>query len=522
MRKGSIALYLALMLGVMLSLLWAALFSARRAGGRVVLGSAAEQGMFSLFSQYDRDLFDRFGILSLDGGYGGSALRLGSLQEEAEEVVLTVCGSSREVGGSTNLMHLTPERGEVTGYTLLTDGQGAYLKQQIGQVLPEKVGLSLLEYLKERVNAYKKELDSLDEQQESIDTKGIESEYQKLLEGDKGLEEGSSGDLLSCSGTSVGSVPQVMLCTYEETTLPAASGEERQLPETAATVPSENPIEVIRRLQKTGILGLVLPKDRTLSEGRISQDRVSTRELQQGMGIIPPESSDFVDGFLMREYLMQFFTDFTESGDSDSQGLAYQVEYAIGKKNSDRENLKWVLLQILGVRELSNFWYLYHDSVKKQEVDVAAEGICLLLHVPAARPLVAQMLRLCWAFGEGIMDLRVLLQGGKIPLVKDKDSWQLSLENLKELQGEVSEQHSSQGGLDYQMYLRLLLLKESEDSVTDSVMDLMEHEIRKTEGKEFFRLDNCLTGMKICFRAKQEGLFQMEAERYYDYSEQGN
>ena len=53
-----------------------------------------------------------------------------------------------------------------------------------------------------------------------------------------------------------------------------------------------------------------------------------------------------------------------------------------------------------------------------------------VLLVPEMKDLVSLALKLCWAYGESIMDLRALLQGGKIPLVKDRDSWQLSLGSL--------------------------------------------------------------------------------------------
>ncbi len=142
-----------------------------------------------------------------------------------------------------------------------------------------------------------------------------------------------------------------------------------------------------------------------------------------------------------------------------------------------------------------------------------------MLAVPVAQPVVAEMLRLCWAYGESILDLRELLKGGKIALMKDASSWQLSLANLTHLQEEQSDQHSSLKGLDYSWYLRLLLLTEDEDSLTESMMDLMEHQIRHKEGHEGFRLDNCLVSMKLLFRARQDDLFLLEAERSYNYEE---
>ena len=60
MRRGGITVYLSLILLVMLSLIAAGLYSARQAAGRVVLASGTEQALFSLFAQYDRDLFEGY------------------------------------------------------------------------------------------------------------------------------------------------------------------------------------------------------------------------------------------------------------------------------------------------------------------------------------------------------------------------------------------------------------------------------------------------------------------------------
>ena len=50
-----------------------------------------------------------------------------------------------------------------------------------------------------------------------------------------------------------------------------------------------------------------------------------------------------------------------------------------------------------------------------------------------ASEAVAQALLLAWALGESVMDLRSLMKGGKVPLVKSTETWQLSLAGLMTL-----------------------------------------------------------------------------------------
>lgn len=499
MRKGSITLYLCLILGVLLSLICAGLFSARRAAGRVVLASAAEQGMYSLFSEYDRTLFDEFGILAIDGGYNNPRLKLGSLQDEAEDVVKFLTGSSGEIDGPSNLTKLSVERGEVTGYTLLTDGNGALFREQLLRALAGKKTVSAIQKIRDQFGSQSDIWRQLESFGVGIDADEIEQQYSDLQ---KPAE--TDGETMSYRGWNTDDPADAVLCdeVNRPETLPAAG---------------ENPIELIRGLKKLGIINLVLPKGRTVSQGRIEDDCVSRRSLQQGMGIIPEGQASFGDKVLLTEFLVDSFTDFTDAGETPSAGLQYQVEYAIGKRSTDAENLKYVLNRLLAIREISNYLYLMKDSGKQEEIHAAAAGISALIGFPVAEPVVAEMLRFCWSFGESVLDLRELLKGGKIPLLKDASSWQLSLGMLAHIQEELSEEHSSEKGLDYKWYLRMLLAAENDDTLTGMLMDLVEHKVRTTDGREGFRLDNCLVSMKIRFRAKQDAFFPMEAERSYNY-----
>ncbi len=507
MRKGSITLYLCLILLALLSLIGAALVSSRYAAGRVVLSSAAEQGMYSLFSRFDRTLFDEYGILALDGGYNSSELKLGSLKEEAEETVEFLTGGSDALIGPDNLMHLSCEKGEVTGYTLLTDNEGEFLKNQMARALTGKKTAAAVQKIRDQLTEYSPDWKKLEQEGDSMDTEGTEAAYDSL---GAPAAEGEETAFFFLPEVSEQSNIQAVLCAQED---PGSSS-----PGGLIQTESENPIEMIRGIQKLGILNLVLPKGTLVSAGTIESDRVSERTLQTGMGIIHENDSTVVDKVVLLEYLLDSFDDFTEAGEEETAGLKYQVEYAVGQKESDSENLIAVLNRLLIIREASNYLYLLQDPVKQQEVHSAAITVSSLLGLTVTEPVVAEMLRLCWAYGESILDLRELLEGGKIPLVKDAASWQLSLNMLGHLQEDLTEQHSSENGLNYQWYLRLLLAAEEEEDLTFSLMDLLEHSIRNEDGREDFRLDNCVVSMTIQFRARQENLFQLQAERSWSYS----
>lgn len=109
-----------------------------------------------------------------------------------------------------------------------------------------------------------------------------------------------------------------------------------------------------------------------------------------------------------------------------STGLAYQVEYIFGGKDSDEDNLKAVASKLLFIREGVNFACLMADNVKRSEAQALATAIASGFLVPPAAVIIEAALILCWAFAESVLDVRELFAGGRIPLVKSSGDWQIS------------------------------------------------------------------------------------------------
>ena len=96
-----------------------------------------------------------------------------------------------------------------------------------------------------------------------------------------------------------------------------------------------------------------------------------------------------------------------------------------------------------------------------------------------------------WALGEAIADVKCLLSGGRIPLIKSASQWKLDLDGLLEMgrEGNVSQPSSGEEGLDYRGYLRILLFAAYGKEEIYRMMDVMQMNIgREQEG---FSLMNC-------------------------------
>ncbi len=462
LKKGSVTLWLSLLLLVLLPAAAAILYSARMAACRAALASGAEQGLYSLFAQYDRDLYERFGLLFIDGGYGSAELRLGILLEETEEDILPVIRPADFGASGSDLLHMDLTGGSVTGYLLATDGDAAAFRRQIcGAVLSAGGSGGLL-----------------------FSAESARAEADQLL----GLRAGfSASDEAPADGALLPEIPAGFV----------------------------NPLDIIDSLRGQDLLTLAVPDPQAVSTAALAaQETVSRRALNRGMGMPVQYGGDAQEQSLLLAYLMEEFSCFTDQ--SPGEGLQYQIEYAAGGQLSDRENLQIILHRLFDIREAANMAYLMASPARCEEASDAALIIAAVFQQPELRPVFAFALKEAWAYGESLLDLRTLLGGGCVPLIKDDASWQLPLHSLASIGTAAPYGSGSREGLSYREYLQILLLDESSASLTAALLDLTEHVMRTERARTAFRLDNALEAVELAFEA-QAGRQSWRIVRRYAY-----
>ena len=125
-----------------------------------------------------------------------------------------------------------------------------------------------------------------------------------------------------------------------------------------------------------------------------------------------------------------------------------------------------------------------------------------MIGLPELAEGAAQGILLAWAYGEAIMDIRTLISGGKVPLVKNAEDWKLSLSGLMQL-GSVGENVAADSGKDmesglaYREYLRMLLFLKSQDEVGMRTLDMVEQNLKIRYGQTFFRADACISRVEF-------------------------
>jgi hypothetical protein len=142
------------------------------------------------------------------------------------------------------------------------------------------------------------------------------------------------------------------------------------------------------------------------------------------------------------------------------------------------------------LREASNLAYLAADAGKQGEALAAATALAGITANPAIIEAVKWGILAAWAYVESVMDVRTLLDGGKIPLVKNSALWTADLQGLVAGITSFGKAKSSETGLDYSTYVGLLLFMQGEQSLAFRGMDLMEATVQKQEGDSSFRMDH--------------------------------
>lgn len=257
-------------------------------------------------------------------------------------------------------------------------------------------------------------------------------------------------------------------------------------------------IKKIRDTFTDGLLGLVVDPEE-VSEKTIGYSDLATVYITDEKSETRQSwLKNTADDVLVNEYLLMKFnsyTDFVGKDDDSNELLDYMLEYILCGENSDKDNLKQTMLEISAIREGMNLAYLLTDPQKKAEaLTLATEALGFtgnMAIIKAGQYLILSV----WAYGEAIIDLKKLYMGEKVDFNKTKKTWNLSLANLLLMNLSIDSERKSETGLDYKMYLRMLLVMERREKKIYTTMGAMElHMI--TMGNKDFRMRNYIVWAK--------------------------
>ena len=463
--EGSVTVFLSLLVLLVLTLLLGLLESARVQTARVQCVAALDQGMFSLFSEYDRDLLEQYEVFFLSGGSKGTLYpeALGSKIRQYASA-----GIGEEQSGSYTGVHVgtvTPE-----AVVLASDAGGAAFRYQAVLYARE----ALMEKLADEVFS------------------------------DQGRDFLQTGQSLLTQADSVSDGIEEIREAAKTAAIEKAEAAAKENPGGAAPEPDlsamefENPIHTLKQYMKMGVLGLVAGEEALSSAAAEPGTLMSQRTRAQGFGSLSPEIPKVTgEALLFNEYVLDRLPCLTQ-GERVPGAFAYQCEYVLAGKNEDRENLKSVLERLLLLRFGMNFTYLLSSGQRQAEAEALAAVICGVLAIPMLTELMKTAIVLLWAYEESLMDVRLLCKGEKVVFVKTDETFQCTVERLFSFS--VEDGASQQAGMDYVGYVRLLLALTPLEERTLRCMDMAEQTIRIGKNRPDFCLD---TGV-FAVRARAE------------------
>ena len=178
----------------------------------------------------------------------------------------------------------------------------------------------------------------------------------------------------------------------------------------------------------------------------------------------------FETTFLTGEYAVGMFRNFRETiaeadgkkpknlrGDKmEHRFFLNEAEYLIVGSPNEYRNVTGTKDRIMLTRTLLNMSYLLADPAKRAEIEALAAATGGILLPGVGDAIAFGAILTAWSLAEATVDYRTLTQGGRVPLWKDEESWQVDLVSVVSMALAESEAGGGRGW-SYEQYLKLLI-----------------------------------------------------------------
>ena len=438
-NDGYVTVFFTASIAIIMSLILGLFVSIRENAIRVKTVSATDTAMTSIFSEYNKELWKQYGLIFVDSSYMTQSYGM-KLSEEHLKDCMNKNFDECRLGliGGTDLLKLECSQAETLAVCLSTDDQAAAIEHQAINLMKYHYKVAYIDRVVEWI---------------------------KIIE-DYNLSEGVSYDE---AFSSAGILDSKYGLDYSGW-LPSDSGG-NSLSEDIVW-----PWNILKRV--AGIENISTIKIDT-------QAYAGKRELNKG-NLKCEYDKNASDFFFLREYALLKCGNFITP--KEGSVLKYQSEYLVSGKDSDCDNLASVARRIMVIREAANMITLLSDGDRMNKISIFCTGICAALGIPEATELLETIIIAYWVNCESKTDLKIIMNGGKIPLIKDCSQWITGIGSI--LFGSDSSGNYTEG-LSYEDYLRIFIYLTGEKKLVLRLSDIIEMDIRNTPGNEYFRLDNC-------------------------------
>ena len=475
--KGVITVYLSVTWAVLLSLIVTLIHGASMAAVKVKAECALENSLNSVFAEYNRGLWDKYNLLYIDISYESNSPSVSNLEGRINDYFK----GNLFVPEDEKFIFVKDLLGITEGNVVITDIE--YATDRWGDVFFDQV----CSYAKDVT-----ETDVVNNMNNLISASSV-YDYMHSDYGERYEEAVSNINDSVRDGEVLGD-------DFDVTNF---------FPELVPNMEDAavSPMGMV-------VLGADYYK---LSFNRVQLLNLSSHNIFKESGNMGWDGNEtgLLDDVYFNEYVMNKFNNYT-SVDADSP-LLYEAEYIIHGSGNDGNNMCAVTNYIFLIRAGCNSISVYMDKEKMDLIKGASE---VLSAVTKAPPEAWQtVLVLAWGGLEGIVDTRkIVLNSEKVPIIKDGDDFTTSLKGIINLiiskaEGTVgieSENAVDGTALDegtlkdlmgmeigYEEYLRLLLYMTPRPLRIFRTMDLIELNMRQTDGNEYFTMNALVSRIAV-------------------------
>ncbi|MCR4956807.1 MAG: DUF5702 domain-containing protein [Lachnospiraceae bacterium] len=446
-KPGVISLFGACTIMLVLSFMFALLD-----GGRIVAMSnlaqpTADLAVSNILAGYQKEMYERFGILGIDQEFSNIG-RLGNqvVDSMVEDELVYEKDLAKENRKKADILFdcvdlLTYEDFTMNDgkYRLLTDGEGEVFFKEASRYM-------LCALPKDTVTML---IDNYDEEKENQE----KNDVKKIIASAKSALSHASAILNQQNNNKNGGGSEIL------------SGE----------------IMNYEQQRSTPVLSLVLGNEPVSDKSVDRQYCPTCRNLHQGT--MPVSTVSVQEKILGIWYARRMFPNYLTK--ETKEPISYQLEYLIGGKRTDRENLEVVLEKLLAIREAVQFARHLADQKIYNRAGAIATMLVGFTGNPAIIKAVQMGILVAWSFDAAVDDVRKLLDGKKVALYKE----------------------DSKQTIGYLDYLSFLLYIQSWKQTGMRSLDVMENIINYKLKRGEFQADKTITEFEGTVTMKEPFLF---------------
>ncbi len=476
MKKGHMTVYLTLVFTLMISLILSAFETVRGSYLKVRVENAVQTAIHSSFAEYHEVLFERYGLLFIDTSYMTSVPDYRKLEERIEVYLgyNLIPEEEQTLLFARDWYDVEDYNVSLTNIRLATDDWGGVLRQQAVNYIGNYVGKDWIDEVKSWI--------TIVEQYEITQAKFEEHHKEVVEEKDAYWKE---NNLLNEEWNTYTGLPSLNLANDY---LEPLFAESMSYSTTGVSTKSFQPWE-----------------------------HVSHRWNIQGTGALEENGFDVTEEILFGEYILHKMGNYRNV--KEDSKLDYQVEYILFGNAQDSFNYYRMQESLFLFRGAANLSMLLADRPTQEKIKTISQ-FGVLLEIPPE--LLQAAINICWAAAESIDDVKNLIKGEEVLLLKEPKDFSVGLGSIiigkpvdltpGDPQGDVLAVK-----LDYEDYLRIFLYMQSPTVKVYRCMDMMEADIRLTEGNEEFRMDACADAVSMEIGMNSGYGYFYTLERKYGY-----